>query len=471
MTTTVPNDGRIWGGPDARRLAPLRRSPSATRRLEGCLKFAVDLGALLVAALPIYRPVELPCFVVSTIVVLHALRLYQSRIALSVLDDLPRLAAAACVGPALAFSLAALITGSTPYPDLLGSGLGLGQLLAFTLLSLLVGRTLSYAVIRARRRRRAGSPTLIVGAGEVAGFLARVLSQRREYGLAPVGFISTGPAAEDGLPVLGSHDDLDTAVRDHNVQHVIIAFDQERDSELASRLLGWSNPSCRILCVPRFYEVFPRTVAAGEVQGLPLVWVRRGRQQGARWLVKRAIDFTVAAVALLIALPVLALCALSVRLEGRRVLFRQERVGRDGRRFTLLKISSMTPSSDREADTKWSIAGDSRVTPLGRFLRKSALDEVPQLFNVLRGDMSLVGPRPERPHFVEEFQQLYHSYAHRHRVPVGLTGWAQVHGLRGDTPIADRVLLDNYYIENWSVWLDVKIALRTISCLLRDVVS
>jgi exopolysaccharide biosynthesis polyprenyl glycosylphosphotransferase len=471
MTTTVPNDGRIWGGPEAGDIPPFTRRAGVAARTEAYQKFMVDGGALLLAATPIYHPLDLSCFLISTIVVLYWLGLYQNRIAVSVLDDLPRLILAAGVGTALAFSVSSLIKGSTPYDDLMTDGTPLGRLLAQTAVLLVVGRVLCYAFIRTLRRRRAGSPTLIVGAGEVAGFLARVLTQRRDYGLAPVGFISEGPAAEEGLPVLDTPDHLDAVVRDHDIRHVIIAFDQGRDSDMAARLLGWTNQSCRILCVPRFYEVYPRAMAAGEVQGLPLVWVRRGRHQSVRRFVKRAIDLTVAALALLIALPVLAVCALSVRLEGRRVLFRQERIGRGGRRFTLLKISSMTPSSDREADTTWSIAGDSRVTPLGRFLRKSALDEVPQLYNVLRGDMSLVGPRPERPHFVEEFQERYHSYAHRHRVPVGLTGWAQVHGLRGDTPIADRVLLDNYYIENWSVWLDIKIALRTVTCLLRDLVG
>ena len=152
-----------------------------------------------------------------------------------------------------------------------------------------------------------------------------------------------------------------------------------------------------------------------------------------------------------------------MRLEtGRGVIFRQERVGRDGVPFELMKFRSLKPIDETESQTNWNISHDNRVGPVGRFLRKTSLDELPQLFNILRGDMSLVGPRPERPHFVAQFGELYTGYADRHRVPSGLTGWAQIHGLRGNTPIDQRARFDNFYIENWTLWLDIKIILRTV---------
>ena len=167
-------------------------------------------------------------------------------------------------------------------------------------------------------------------------------------------------------------------------------------------------------------------------------------------------------MALLVLSPLLLGCAIAVRLEsGPGVLFRQERVGRDGVRFQLLKFRSMRPANEQESQTQWTISSDNRVGPVGRLLRITSLDELPQLFNIMRGDMSLVGPRPERPHFVEEFGRLYRGYQARHRVPCGLTGWAQIHGLRGNTSIDARSRLDNFYIENWSLWLDIKIILRT----------
>jgi len=147
-------------------------------------------------------------------------------------------------------------------------------------------------------------------------------------------------------------------------------------------------------------------------------------------------------------------------------VFKQERVGRDGKPFTIMKFRSLTPATDLESQVRWNINTDSRVGPVGKFLRVSSLDELPQLVNVLRGDMSLVGPRPERPFFVEQFARAYGGYADRHRVPAGITGWAQIHGLRGDTSIEERVRFDNYYIENWSLAFDLKIILRTVGSML-----
>jgi lipopolysaccharide/colanic/teichoic acid biosynthesis glycosyltransferase len=161
--------------------------------------------------------------------------------------------------------------------------------------------------------------------------------------------------------------------------------------------------------------------------------------------------------------PALGVIALAVRSEGPGVIFRQPRVGKRGEIFDVLKFRSMRPVDEHESATNWSIATDDRVGPVGRVLRRTSLDEIPQLWNILRGDMSLVGPRPERPHFVEQFSAQYERYGQRHRVKAGLTGLAQVSGLRGDTSIADRARYDNFYIENWSLWLDVKIIIRTVT--------
>ncbi|SHK68734.1 Sugar transferase involved in LPS biosynthesis (colanic, teichoic acid) [Pseudonocardia thermophila] len=182
---------------------------------------------------------------------------------------------------------------------------------------------------------------------------------------------------------------------------------------------------------------------------------------------KRAIDIVGALVGLVLVLPVLLVAALAVRIEGGPgVIFRQTRVGQHGRHFTLYKLRSLTPEPG-EADTTWNIDRDSRLGPVGRFIRATAIDELPQLVNVLKGDMSLVGPRPERPHFVEKFSREIPGYAARHRVPVGLTGLAVVKGLRGDTSIADRAAVDNEYADNWSLGLDLLIMLRTVLYLIK----
>jgi lipopolysaccharide/colanic/teichoic acid biosynthesis glycosyltransferase len=190
------------------------------------------------------------------------------------------------------------------------------------------------------------------------------------------------------------------------------------------------------------------------------------RQSAAR-LVKRGMDVAGALVGLLLVLPILLIAAVAVRIEGGPgVIFRQTRVGQHGRHFTLYKLRSLKPETG-EADIKWNIDHDSRLGRVGRFIRSTAIDELPQLLNVLLGDMSLVGPRPERPHFVEQFSATVPGYAGRHRVPVGLTGLAVIKGLRGDTSIADRAAVDNDYADNWSVGMDLAIIVRTALYLIK----
>jgi exopolysaccharide biosynthesis polyprenyl glycosylphosphotransferase len=225
--------------------------------------------------------------------------------------------------------------------------------------------------------------------------------------------------------------------------------------------------ACEILFVPRLYELHSVTRDTEVLWGVPLIRLRRAPFRSGAWTAKRAFDMVVSALALFLLAPIMLLCAAMSWAETGSVLFRQTRVGLDGREFTLLKFCSLRPARSSEAATHWNIGQDPRVRALGRLLRRTSLDELPQLWNVLRGDMSLVGPRPERPHFVHEFTQQYPWYTARHRVPAGLTGWAQVHGLRGNTSIADRARFDNFYIENWSLWGDVKILLRTAGQVLR----
>jgi lipopolysaccharide/colanic/teichoic acid biosynthesis glycosyltransferase len=166
--------------------------------------------------------------------------------------------------------------------------------------------------------------------------------------------------------------------------------------------------------------------------------------------------------------PVFVLCGIATWVDGGPgIFFRQERIGRHGKPISVIKFRTMRPRDEEEARTHWSIADDRRVSRTGRFLRRTSLDELPQLWNILRGDMTVVGPRPERPYFVAKFSAEYPDYAMRHRIPPGLTGLAQVSGLRGDTSIPDRVRFDNYYIENWSLWLDVKVLIRTVAQVLR----
>jgi exopolysaccharide biosynthesis polyprenyl glycosylphosphotransferase len=235
------------------------------------------------------------------------------------------------------------------------------------------------------------------------------------------------------------------------------------DATITANRLG-----CSVLILPRMHELYRDAPDVERLRGYPLVRLVPDPTRRVSWLVKRTLDVVGAAAAMLVLAPVIAGCALAVILEsGRPLLFAQVRVGLDGRRFRIYKLRTMKPADDREAQARWTIAGDPRVGTVGRFLRRTSLDELPQLWNIMRGDMSFVGPRPERPGFVEEFTAAHEGYWARHRVPVGLTGLAQVSGLRGNTSIADRARYDNYYIANWSLWLDLKIVLLTLRELLR----
>jgi exopolysaccharide biosynthesis polyprenyl glycosylphosphotransferase len=237
-----------------------------------------------------------------------------------------------------------------------------------------------------------------------------------------------------------------------------------------------------VMLVPRLYEVEGRRARTEHLGALPLVALSPANPRGWQFAVKYAFDRVFAALGLLIVAPLLAATALAILVSsGRPLLFRQPRVGRDGHVFDMLKFRTMrgTPEAGGELDAEWaSLAtggepvrdeaaalADDRRTPLGALLRKLSIDELPQLWNVLRGDMSIVGPRPERAHYVELFEQAIYRYPDRHRVKSGLTGWSQVNGLRGETSLADRIEWDNFYIENWSPWLDLKILVKTIPAL------
>jgi exopolysaccharide biosynthesis polyprenyl glycosylphosphotransferase len=411
------------------------------------------------------RPVDLVLPVV-TLGCFAAFRLYRRRLSLSVLDDLPYVAASAAAGVGAELAVYATVhDASAPNVILAGGAL---------LMLLVVGRILAYAVIRYDRcNRYARRLCLMVGAGHVGIRLAQTLQQHKEYGLDPIGFVDSDPRIEQGerlpVPLLGRYEDLSEIIEDFNVDTVITAFGSARETDLVNVLRSCDRSDCDMYQIPRLFELNHTTRDMDHVWGVPLVHSRRGTFRGRSRRMKRAFDAVVSGLALILLSPVMAMCALAVRFEtGPKVLFRQQRVGIDGRRFELLKFRSLKTGDETESQSTWSIATDDRIGPVGRFLRATSLDELPQLLNILMGHMSLVGPRPERTIFVDKFNKVVPRYMARHRVPVGLTGWAQVHGLRGDTSIEDRAIFDNFYIENWSMWLDIKIIIRTIGQVFRQ---
>ncbi len=385
---------------------------------------------------------------------------YRDPVEPALLDELPGL-----VGRVLVVSAIGMAAG-----DLVGRPLRVTAVVMFLGVAC-GGRLVGYVALRRLRRARQGRPTMIVGIGPAGRHVAVAMLDHPECGREPVGWIddeSTTPTELAMLPLrgrslpwLGDLSQLPTLMASHPDWDIVVADTSADDRAVAEALQRCDRCSGEIYVLPRLHPLHG-DAAMHTVSSLPLVRLRRAAHRSPAWRLKRCVDVVVAVVALVLLSPVLALCALCVYLEGGPgVIFRQVRVGLDGHRFEILKFRSLTPTTAEESAQQWSIQGDPRLGPVGRVLRTLSLDELPQLWNVLRGDMSLVGPRPERPYFVQQFSSQYPHYAARHRVPAGLTGFAQVNGLRGDTDIAERAWFDNAYITRWSLWTDVKILLRT----------
>jgi len=422
------------------------------------LLLAPDMG---IARSPVAWVAALP------LIVLAVFRLrgsYALRLGTSLLDDL-RLVLAATAISAMAVISLRVATSNEAY-------VAAQEIWQWILTAGLVGIGRATLFVREDRLRRAGQlnrPTLIIGAGTVGNLVAKRLLNRPELGLKPIGFLDKEPLADGALPVLGASWDLERVIEEYGVEHVIVTFSTAPHHVMLRIARTCEELRVGVHLVPRLFESVTDRLTVDHLGGLPLISMHRSDPKGWQVALKYVTDRVLAAVLLVVCAPVLLLAALAVLLTmGRPVVYAQPRVGRDGRRFTLLKLRSMRPADD-EAE----LSDEERVTRIGRFLRKTALDELPQLVNVVRGEMSLIGPRPERPELVDVFEREVYRYDARHRVKSGITGWAQVHGIgRGEqrfahTALADRVEWDNYYIENWSPWLDFKIALLTPLALIR----
>ncbi|MEV6011816.1 sugar transferase [Streptomyces sp. NPDC051976] len=396
--------------------------------------------------------------------------LYRPRFAPAAFDELPALA----VGTALTWGCVAVALGAM-VPR---RALEWGELLIAVVVTVLTAdalRALLYAVRRRLARRHPGS-TLIVGNDLSVRQIAAALSAHPEYGMRPVGIAVPAPGGlpdssePPPVPVLSAHGDIRRAVIQNAVRYAVVTGPADLDPRTRSTVRLLASQGATVWQV----TPGPGPTPGGGPTGSGHLWGFACRRFDpfavpgkGRWG-KRALDAALSGLALLCLAPVLAACALAVRLtDGPGVIFRQERIGLGGRTFTLLKFRTMRPADAHESATRWNIADDQRMGRVGRLMRRASLDELPQLWNVLRGDMSMVGPRPERPYFVEQFSQAHPGYQDRHRMPVGITGLAQIHGLRGDTSIADRARFDNHYIDTWSLWQDVSILLRTATSLFK----
>jgi Undecaprenyl-phosphate glucose phosphotransferase len=368
---------------------------------------------------------------------------------------------------AISIGTVVIIAFNTLFPllNITTRTLVIGWLLAMALAVII--RFVYHSVVRSLRTRGIDMRTvLIVGANEIGQLVYRQMGKTPELGYRVIGFLSdevpAGQIVVGGVPVLGKRRRLGQVVETCQVDEVIIALSGASYSEVLDLIIQVEDDSVAIKIYPDAFQLITNNdVSVGELNGLPLITLRAvPLDRRLNQVIKRLLDVAVSLGALIFLSPLLLLVAVLVRFDSPGpVFFVQERVGRDGRPFNMIKFRSMR--ADAEAMGTWTRPNDDRRTRLGTFIRRFSIDELPQFINVLLGDMSVVGPRPEQPHYVAQFSEQIPRYMHRHREKAGITGWAQVNGLRGDTSIEDRTRYDLYYIENWSPLFDIKIIIRT----------
>jgi exopolysaccharide biosynthesis polyprenyl glycosylphosphotransferase len=337
----------------------------------------------------------------------------------------------------------------------------------FSCLFILVARELHGALRnRVRAARLVRDNLLLIGNGRIAKDIARKIMSDQRLGYNIVGVVVSGKEKTRnnvyGIPVIGTFEDIPSIIDSWQVAQVIIALPEVRRNEMLDIVTRCQRGRVDIKIYPDLFAYMAGDLNVDDLGGTPLLTVRDIALRGWKLSLKRGLDMFGSGAGLVLLSPMLLLTAFLMRREGRGPIFyTQERMGLDGRPFHMIKFRTMRPDAEA-AGPGWTVKDDPRVTRLGRWMRKTNWDELPQLINVFLGEMSLVGPRPERPIYVLEFRKEIPRYMERHREKSGMTGWAQVNGLRGDTSIPERTRYDLWYVENWSLWLDIKIIVRTI---------
>lgn len=406
--------------------------------------------------------------VVTTVIIFYASQVYHLPRAISRIDQMRKILGAVTLGAVLSFGLQGLVLTPTlrgtpfqvDYPRSLFVYVWL-----YSALFVEVEREL-FRLLRFQLRKRGidNENLLIIGSGKIAREITGRIRGRHDLGYNLIGVVTRPDSSRNkvaGVRVVGCYDDIPRLIDECGVEQVIIALPDAQRNELVNLITLCQRGYVDIKVYPDVFAYMAGDLNVDELGGTPLITVRDIALRGWKLSLKRGMDMIASFVGLVFLSPVLLLTAFLVRLDSEGPIFYiQERMGLDGHPFPMIKFRSMRQDAEASGPG-WTVAADPRRTRLGRILRSTNWDEIPQLINVLLGHMSLVGPRPERPVYVQEFREQIPRYMERHREKAGMTGWAQVNGLRGDTSIAERTAYDLWYIENWSVWLDVKIILRT----------
>jgi exopolysaccharide biosynthesis polyprenyl glycosylphosphotransferase len=395
-------------------------------------------------------------------------RLYIPRRGLSRIDLLYSVALATTGGFLFGIAVIALAYRSLELPRLVIATWWLTAILLIWL-----ARALLDSIMRFLRRHEHDiARVVIVGAGESGQIVLEKIRHAPELGYRVVGFVDDGHLGPlpKGAPVLGTLADIPRLIREHHVSEIIIAAPHLDQRDILEMVASSARERVNVMLFPDIVQIMSSEITTSDLTGLPMVQIRDVALRGWNLALKRAMDIVLSAIGLILLSPLMLGIALLVKLTSRDgpVFYAQERVGLDGKPFQLVKFRSMKVDAEATSGPVWATRDDARRTRIGTWIRRWSLDELPQLINVLAGEMSLVGPRPERPHFVEQFSRVVPRYAERHNEKAGMTGWAQVNGLRGQASIEERTKYDVFYVENWSLAFDVKILLKTIATVFRD---
>ncbi|MCY3779242.1 MAG: undecaprenyl-phosphate glucose phosphotransferase [Chloroflexi bacterium] len=400
----------------------------------------------------------------TVILMFYFSQLYHLKRAVSRIDQLRRVVGVVTLGTLLASGSQEFLLQNTTLYTLYPRSL-LFYVWFFTLILMVAGRELHRRFWTLMRRRGIiRDNLLIVGEGDIAHKITDHVRTSPELGYQIVGIVTAEEKQGDllGYPYIGAYYDIPRLIDDQQVEQVIVALSDYRRGELVDLINLCQRGKVDIKVYPDLFSYMAGDLNVDDLGGTPLLTVRDIALRGWKLSLKRALDLFGATVGLILLSPFMLVTALLIRLESSGSAFYwQTRMGLDGRPFPMIKFRSMRQDAESSGRT-WTVENDERVTRLGHYMRRSNWDEIPQLINVLLGHMSLVGPRPERPMYVQQFRRQIPDYMMRHREKSGMTGWAQINGLRGDTSIAQRTEADRFYVENWSFWLDIVIIIRTI---------
>lgn len=407
-----------------------------------------------------YLPI-LPLQIASILIVFLMQRLYYRRHNAPYLDEFYTLFGAVSIATLMSVAFTSLLfRDQIDYHRWM-----MIYLWALTLLLVTLGRILVTRALRLLQARGIGQGrVLLIGTGDAGRMILQKILHTPNLGYHIVGVVDSNVSAApvEAVPLLGTPADIPQIIEDYRVDEVIVALPEASHQEILGIVSMCEREKVSIRVFPDVFQIMANEVSISDFGGLPLLTVRDVALRGWKLALKRTVDVVGASLTLLFISPVMMLTALLIKLESPGpVFYVQERMGLDAKPFPMLKFRSMRADAETNGPG-WTVKNDPRRTRFGAIIRRISLDELPQFINVLVGDMSLVGPRPERPVYVEQFRQRIPRYMDRHREKAGLTGWAQVNGLRGDTSVVERTKYDVWYIENWSLALDFKIMIQTV---------